>query len=118
MVVRTSGRLFYVVFLPLAVAINLVLGVVVLSDLRPSGWLGSLELASGAFCCAAAGWLAASGWATSYWGRAMARQVTTWRQMADAIFFWLEDTPLPSDALQRLSKSLDEARIQPGTTAS
>jgi hypothetical protein len=115
---RTSGRLFYVVFLPLAVALNLVLGVVVLSDLRPSGWLGSLELASGAFCCAAAGWLAASAWATSYWGRTMARQVTTWRQMADAIFVWLEDTPLPSDALQRLSQSLDEARVRPSSAAS
>lgn len=118
MVGRTSGRLFYVVFLPVAVALNLVLGVVVLSDLKPSGWLGGLELASGAFCCAAAGWLAASAWATSYWGRAMARQVTTWRQMADAIFEWLEDTPLPSDALQRLSQSLDEARVQPSSTAS
>lgn len=108
MIPRMPGRLFYSVFLPLAVAVNLALGVVILTELRPSGWLGDLELGSGGFCCAIAGWLGAAAWASSYWGRAMALQISAWRMMADAIFAWVEDTPLPSEALQRLKLSLDD----------
>ena len=104
----SSGRLFYRVFLPIAVVVNLGLGLVILSDLRPDGWLGSLELATGAFCCVVAGWLAAAAWSKSYFGSAMTRQINAWRQIADAIFVWLEEAPLPADALQRLNRSLEE----------
>jgi hypothetical protein len=110
---RSAGRLFYQVFLPVAVAVNLGLGVAVLSNLRPDGWLGWLEVTSGAFCCVVAGWLAASAWSKSYWGSAMARQINVWRQIADAIFAWLEDAPLPAEALQRLKTSLDEVGRHP-----
>jgi len=112
---RSSGRIFYAVFLPLAVAANLGLGLLILSYLRPVSWIGYLELSTGAFCCAVAGWLAAAAWSKSYWGAAMARQIATWRQIADAIFAWLEDAPLPAEALQRLKRSLDE--VVPHRTA-
>ncbi|HVS50154.1 MAG TPA: hypothetical protein VHJ99_14800 [Candidatus Dormibacteraeota bacterium] len=108
-----TGRIFYRVFLPLAVVVNLGLGVVVLSNLRPEGWLGWLEVATGAFCCIVAGWLAASAWSKSYWGSAMTRQITAWRQIADAIFAWLEEAPLPAEALLRLKRSLDEVGHHP-----
>lgn len=106
---QSPGRFFYRVFLPISVAANLGLGVAVLSNLRPVGWLGWLEVATGAFCCIVAGWLAAAAWSKSYWGSAMARQITAWRLIADAIFAWLEEAPLPAEALQRLKASLDEA---------
>jgi TRAP-type C4-dicarboxylate transport system permease small subunit len=110
---RSAGRFFYRVFLPIAVTVNLGLGVAVLSNLRPEGWLGWLEVVSGGFCCVVAGWLAASAWSKSYWGSAMARQIAAWRQIADAIFAWLEDAPLPAEALQRLKTSLDEVGAHP-----
>ncbi|HEX9097410.1 MAG TPA: hypothetical protein VF990_15075 [Candidatus Dormibacteraeota bacterium] len=97
--------------------VNLGLGVFILSDLRPEGWVGRLEIATGAFCCVVAGWLAAAAWSKSYFGRAMARQIAAWRQIADAIFAWLEDAPLPAEALQRLKRSLDEAVHQPRPTS-
>jgi hypothetical protein len=109
---RSAGRLFYRVFLPIAVAVNLGLAIAVLSNLRPEGWLGWLEVLSGAFCCVVAGWLAASAWSKSYWGSAMARQINVWRQIADAIFVWLEEAPLPAEALQRLKTELDEVGQQ------
>lgn len=112
MYARSSGRLFYRVFLPIAVALNLALGLVILGELQPNGWLGWLEVGTGAFCCLVAGWLAASAWSKSYWGAAMARQITAWRQIADAIFGWLEEAPLPADALLRLNRSLDEVMHQ------
>jgi hypothetical protein len=43
----------------------------------------------------------------------MARQITVWRQIADAIFVWLEEAPLPAEALQRLKTSLDEVGHHP-----
>jgi hypothetical protein len=103
-----SERLFYGIFLPIAVTVNLCLGIVILNGLRPEGWVGLLELACGAFCCVVAGWLGAAAWSKSYWGSAIARQVETWRRIADAIFAWLEEAPLPADALLRLKRSLDE----------
>jgi hypothetical protein len=105
---RSSGRFFYRVFIPIAVAVNLGLGIVILSYLGPNGRLGWLEVTTGAFCCIVAGWLAASAWSKSYWGGAMTRQIAAWRQIADAIFTWLEEAPLPAEALQRLKRSLDE----------
>ena len=100
--------LFYRVFLPLAVFVNLGLGVVILAGLRPDGWTGALEVGTGAFCCMVAGWLAASAWSKSYWNNAMARQVAVWRRIADAFFGWLEEAPVPAESLTRLKSSLDE----------
>lgn len=117
MLERSSGRLFYRVFLPIAVAVNLGLGVVILTYLRPDGSIGWLEVGTGAFCCVVAGWLAASAWSKSYWGNAMARQIAAWRQIADAIFAWLEEAPLPAEALHRLKRSLDEV-YQAGSRSS
>jgi hypothetical protein len=114
---RPTGRFFYRVFLPLAVTVNVGLGVAVMSNLRPVGWLGWLEVATGAFCCMVAGWLAAAAWSKSYWGSAMTRQITAWRQIADAIFAWLEEAPLPAEALQRLKTSLDEAGHKPRSSS-
>jgi hypothetical protein len=102
-------RLFYRVFLPLGVLANLGLAVVILNGLRPDGWLGWLEIGTGAFCCMVAGWLAAAAWSKSYWNKSMVRQVATWRRIADAFFAWLEEAPLPAEALSRLKTSLDEA---------
>lgn len=106
-------RLFYTVFLPLGAVANLALGLVVLTGLRPDGEFSWLQLGTGALCCMIAGWLAASAWAKSYWSRSMARQVQVWRRIADAFFSWVEDLPLPADALGRLSSSLEDA--VPGT---
>ena len=117
MFASSSGRFFYRVVVPIAVAMNLGLGLVVLSVLKPVGWLGWLEVGTGAFCCVVAGWLAASAWAKSYWGSAMARQINVWRQIADAIFAWLEEAPLPADALQPLKRSLDEVVRHPGSSS-
>lgn len=116
--IGNSRRLLYGSFVSLAVTLNLVLGLVILGQLRPVGWLGDLEMATGAFCCAVAGWLTAAAWGKSYWGRAMARQVRAWSVMVDAIFVWLEDTPLPTGALQRLQSTLDKAKIPARSTVS
>jgi len=64
---------------------------------------------TGAFCCLVAGWLAAAAWSKAYWSRAMKRQVTVWHKIADTFFVWLEDAPLPPEALTQLKTSLDEA---------
>ena len=105
---RPRRQLFYAIFLPVAVTVNLVLGVIILDELRPTGWLGGLEMTTGAFCCAVAGWLAAAAWSRSYWARAISHQVAAWRQVADAIFGWMEESPPPADALLRLQGSLDD----------
>lgn len=112
---RSSGQFFYRLVLPASVAVNLALGVTVLATLRPVGWLGWLEVATGAFCCVVAGWLAAAAWSKTYWGGAMARQITAWRQIADTIFVWLEDAPLPAEAVQRLKTALDEVVRHPSS---
>jgi hypothetical protein len=103
-----SRRIFYVLFLPVAVGLNLGLGLIILSNLRPYDWLGWLEISTGAFCCLVAGVLAATAWSRSYWSRAMSRQIAVWRQIADAIFRWMEEMPLPPESLQTLKTSLDE----------
>ena len=109
---RRIDAFFYVVFLPIAVAANLALGVWILRGLEPQGWIGWLQVATGAFCCLVAGWLAASAWSKSYWGHMMARQVAMWHRIADTFFSWLEDVPLPAESLNRLKTSLDE--VVPG----
>ena len=103
-----SQRFFYSVFLPLGAVANLVLGLIVLAEMKTDGEFGWLQLGTGALCCMIAGWLAASAWSKSYWNRSMARQVALWRRIADAFFAWLEDVPLPAEALHRLKSSLDE----------
>lgn len=115
---RHRGGLFYRAFVPVAVVLNLGLGLLVLDALRPSGWLGDLEVSTGAFCCAVAGWLAATAWMKSVSAGAMARQASAWMVMVDAILTWLEDTPLPSGALQRLQVTIDRALVQSRSTAS
>ena len=110
---KLKDRLFYGLFLPLGVLANLGLGVMILAGLRPVGWTDWLEIATGAFCCLVAGWLAAAAWSKSYWNHAMARQVAVWRRIADAFFGWLEEAPLPAEALTRLKRSLDEAVPNP-----
>lgn len=112
-----SRRFFYVFLLPIAVGVNLGLGLLILSNLRPTDWLAWDELATGALCCFIAGVLAASGWSRSYWARVMSRQVMVWRQMADAIFRWVEEVPLSTEALQGLKQSLDEV-VPPGSRRS
>jgi len=98
MSLRATRRLFYMGFLPVAVGINLTLGLVILSYLKPYDWLGWLEIATGAFCCVIAGVLAATAWSRSYWGRAMSRQIVV----------WLEEMQVSAESLQRLQRSLDE----------
>jgi hypothetical protein len=104
-----SERLFYRVFLPLGIVANLGLGIWILAGLNPQIWTDWLKVGTGAFCCVVAGWLAASAWSKSYWSRAMVRQVALWRRIADTFFAWLEDAPLPPEAIHRLKTSLDEA---------
>lgn len=101
-------RLFYLVFLPLGAAANLVLGLIVLAGLKPDSEFSWLQLGTGALCCMIAGWLACSTWSKSYWSRSMARQVAVWRTIADAFFGWVEDAALPADALRSLKTSLDK----------
>lgn len=102
-------RLFFRVVLPVGVVVNLGLGIWLLSGLKPQIWSDWLMLGTGVFCCLVAGWLAASAWSKSYWSRAMHRQVALWRRIADIFFAWLEEAPLPPEALHRLKASLDDA---------
>lgn len=94
--------------LRIGVVATLGVGLVVLAGLRPAGW-GWLELGAGASFCLFAGWIAAAGWSTSYWSRSMTRQVATWRRIADTLFAWVEEVPVPAEALDRLKSSLEEA---------
>jgi hypothetical protein len=105
-----AQRLFYSLFLPLGVVANIALGVVIMSGLDPYPIDGFkwLQLGIGALCCVIGGWLAAAAWSKSYWHRNMARQVAIWRRIADAFFVWLEDAPVPPEALRGLKSSLDE----------
>jgi hypothetical protein len=105
--------IFYRVFLPISVAANLALGVFILSGLEPHGWIGWLQVGTGAFCCLVAGWLAAAAWSKSYWGNTMARQVAMWHRITDTFFSWLEDVPLPAESLNSLKTSLDEVVPRP-----
>ena len=108
---RTRDNRFFKVLLPLFVAANLGLGLLVLAQLGPHEWLQWMEVGSGAFCCAVAGWLAGSGWSKSYWGESMARQVFAWHRMVDAIFTWVEDLPVSAESVNRLRRTLDDARV-------
>lgn len=100
--------MFFLVVLPVGAVANLILGLIILTKLRPVGWTDWLLVTTGAFCCMIAGWLAAAAWSKSYWNRSMARQVALWRRIADAIFIWLEEAPVPAESLKTLKSSLDE----------
>jgi hypothetical protein len=106
---RPRHTIFYGLFLPLGVLANLGLGILLMAQLHPDGWAAWLLAATAAFCCFVAGWLAAAAWSQSYWNNAMAQQVAVWRRIADAFFGWLEDAPLPAEALSGLRQTLDEA---------
>lgn len=110
-VVRESRRqrLFYSIFLPFGVVANLVLGLVILTGLSPHEWSGWLQVATGALCCAIAGWLAAAAWSKSYWHRSIAMQVATWKRIADAFFAWVEEAPVPPESVATLKTTLEEA---------
>jgi predicted permease len=105
---KRRQRIVYQVFLPVGILANVVLGVFVLYGLRPATWTDWLQVGTGAFCCVVAGWLSAALWSKVYWNRSMARQVAVWRQIADAFFTWVEDVPLPAEAINRLQSSLDK----------
>lgn len=102
-------RLFFGFFLPLGVLANLVLGLLILTDLKLATWSDWLQVATGALCCVIAGWLAAVSFSKLFWYRRMAHQIATWRRIADAFFAWVEDVPVPAEALHRLRSSLEEA---------
>ena len=100
---------FYGLFLPLGVLANLGLGLFILVGITPETWPGWLQTGTGALCCVIAGWLAAAAWSKSYWHRNMANQVATWRRISDAFFSWVEEAPVPPEALRSLKSSLEEA---------
>jgi hypothetical protein len=108
MEMRRRGVVFYRLVLPVFTLVNLGLGVFMLVSVGPTGWTGWMELATGGFCCAIAGCLAGAGWSKNYWSSAMERQISAWRRMADAMFRWIEETPVPVDSLKTLQRSLDE----------
>jgi hypothetical protein len=109
---RKRDTRFFKVLLPLFVTANLGLGLLTLAQLGPTRWLDWLEVGTGAFCCAVAGWLAGSGWSKSYWGQNMARQVAAWQRMVDAIFAWVEDLPISAEALGKLQHRLDDVVVK------
>lgn len=100
---------FYSIILPVGVATNLGLGVVVLAGLNPQKWSDWLQVGVGALCCTIAGWLAAAAWSKSYWHRSIAQQVATWRRITDAFFAWVEEAPVPAESLKTLKSTLEEA---------
>lgn len=102
-------RFFYAFFLPLGVLANLGLGLFVLASLNPGSWPGWLEVATGALCCVIAGWLGAALWSHSFWHRNMVKQVTTWQRIVDVFFRWVEEAPVPADAVRSLRSTLDDA---------
>jgi hypothetical protein len=102
---------FYRVLLPLPAACNLGLGVVTLDGLGRPGWIGALELGTGAVCCAIGGGLVSAAISKCYWTRAMRRQVAVWRLVSDALVLWLDETRVTDEALARLHASLTEALV-------
>jgi hypothetical protein len=108
-----GNRFFYSIFLPAGAVVNLVLGLIVLTAMQADIFgLSWLELATGAFCCMVAGWLAAIAWARFYWRRSMARQVARWGSIVDTFFAWMEDAPLPAETVKSLKSSLED--VAPG----
>jgi hypothetical protein len=109
---RRRHARFYRVVLPIFVAVNLSLGVLLLASLQAGGWLRWMSLGSGVLCCVIAGWLSGVAWSRSYWCSAMERQVARWHRVLDAVFGWIEEAPVPVDALRALERSLDETLVR------
>jgi hypothetical protein len=107
---RGNERYLYQLLIPGLAVVNLSLAAFLLGSLHPVGQLGWLVVCSGAFCCVVAGWLGGSLWSKSYWAQVMARQIDEWRRMADTIIEWIEDLPVPSEAIDRLRHRLEEPR--------
>lgn len=104
------AKLCYRLVLPACVVVNLGLGVALLGILHPPGsWLEWVELTSGVLCCTIAGGVASALVSRRYWGSAISRQVAAWRRIADAVFGWLEEAPVPPDAIRGLQRSVEEA---------
>lgn len=121
---RSGAALFYRLVLPLLALVNLALGLFLLAALvdpgisffgpsAPPRWQLWVQMCSGAFCCAVAGWLGAAGWSKSYWHRTMERQIVQWRRIVDVICGWLEEAPVPVESLRRLNGSIREASTRP-----
>ncbi len=106
---RRRDLVFYRIVLPLLTLANVLLAAVVATSLRPNGWLDWVAMGTAGFCCAVAGWLAASLWSKSYWAQVIARQVAAWRRMADTMLAWIEELPISNEALDGLRRSLEEA---------
>lgn len=106
--------MFYSVFLPLGAATNLALGLVVLTMMKVPSDFGWLEVGTGAVCCVIAGWLAAAAWSRYYWRRNLAQQVAVWRRIADALFAWVEDAPVPADAVHDLKSTVEKITAPQG----
>lgn len=102
------AQAFFKIWLPLGILANLGLGLFILADIGAKAWTDWLQLGTGAFCCMVAGWLSAALWSRIYWNRSMARQIAVWGRIADTFFSWVEDVPLPADAIRRLETSLDQ----------
>lgn len=94
--------------LPFLALVNLCLGFLLLSMLRPRGWLDWLVAVVGGFCFLVGGWLGASGWSRTYWGQVMTVQVRAWHRMSDTILDWLEELRVSPDNLERLRRRLEE----------
>jgi hypothetical protein len=97
------------VLLPIGLVATSGLGLTLLNVLGLSGPSGWLRVGGGGLMCLMAGWIASAIWSRSYWHRSMARQVATWRRITDAIFGWVEDLPVSTEALNQLKVSLEEA---------
>jgi hypothetical protein len=108
--ISSRTKLCYRLVLPTCVVVNLGLGVTLLGIMHPPrSWLEWVELASGVLCCAIAGGVASALVSRRYWGAAISRQVAAWRRIADAVFGWLEEAPVPADAIRGLQRSVEEA---------
>jgi hypothetical protein len=97
------------VLLPLGLVATSGIGLTLLNVLwlpGPSQWL---RVVAGAVMCMFAGWIASALWSRSYWHRSMTQQIATWRRITDAIFGWVEDLPVSTEALNQLKVSLEEA---------
>lgn len=99
--------IFFRVMLPLLATLNLLLGIVMLIQTIDPRWQDVLLTVTGAFCCLIAGWLYAAGWSRFYWSRTIHRNVLYWSAIADVMFRWLEDAPIPLDYLRKLRVSLE-----------